>query len=55
LNFLFVDPGGMFKLWRKWLDYYRPSFHPWDLDNRQLLETGIVELGTGAGRGAASL
>jgi predicted metal-dependent hydrolase len=36
-RFLFIEPGGMFGVWRHWLDYYRPSFHPWDLDNRALL------------------
>jgi hypothetical protein len=36
--FLFVEPGGMPRLWRRWLDYFRPSFHPWDSDTRHLLE-----------------
>jgi len=44
-KFLFLEPGGMRGLGRRWLDYYRPSFHPWDLDNRPLLETWIRELG----------
>jgi hypothetical protein len=25
-------------IWRNYVDYYRPSFHPWDHDNRELLE-----------------
>lgn len=37
-KFLFVEPGGMFGLARGYLDYYRPGFHPWDFDNRDLLE-----------------
>jgi predicted metal-dependent hydrolase len=45
LKFLFLEPGGMRGLGRRWLAYYRPSFHPWDLDNRPLLETWIRELG----------
>ena len=45
LKFLFLEPGGMRGLGRRWLDYYRPSFHPWDFDNRPLLEIWIRELG----------
>ncbi len=37
-HYLFVDPGGMPDLWRRWLDYFRPGFHPWDHDNRDLLD-----------------
>jgi predicted metal-dependent hydrolase len=36
--FLFIEPGGMTSLWRHWLDYFRPSFHPLDHDNSDLLE-----------------
>jgi predicted metal-dependent hydrolase len=35
LRFLFIEPGGMFGLWRRWLDYY----------NRRLLEARLAELG----------
>ena len=45
LQFLFLKPGGMFSLWRRWLTYYRPSFHPWDLDSRALIEAHASELG----------
>ncbi len=38
VRFLFVDPGGMGRLARLYVEYYRPGFHPWDLDNRDLLE-----------------
>lgn len=38
VEFLFIKPGGMFRLFRFYLDYYRPGFHPWELDNRSLLE-----------------
>lgn len=41
--FLFVDPGGMGHLWRRWLDYFRPGFHPWDADTRDLLERWKAE------------
>lgn len=36
-RFLFVEPGGMRPLFWHYLTYYRPGFHPWDLDNRDLL------------------
>jgi hypothetical protein len=38
VRFLCIEPGGMLGLGRAYLDYYRPGFHPWDLDNRDLLE-----------------
>lgn len=38
VDFLFFRPGGMFRLFLHYLDYYRPGFHPWDHDNRDLLE-----------------
>jgi predicted metal-dependent hydrolase len=46
LRFLFVDPGGLRGLLRPYLQYYRPSFHPWDHDNRELLEAWKAELET---------
>lgn len=36
--FLFVEPGGMGLVWRRWLDYFRPSFHPLDRDYSDVLE-----------------
>lgn len=48
--YLFVEPGGMLGLWRRWLDYFKPSFHPWDHDSRDLLERWKAEYAeTGAG------
>lgn len=35
--FLWVAPGGMRKMWRLYLRYFHPGFHPWQLDNRALL------------------
>jgi uncharacterized protein len=35
--FLFLEPGAMRQLFGKYFHYYRPSFHPWQLDNRELL------------------
>jgi predicted metal-dependent hydrolase len=38
VRYLFVEPGGMGKLARLYLAYYRPSFHPRDIDVEPLLE-----------------
>ncbi|MBZ0253795.1 MAG: metal-dependent hydrolase, partial [Candidatus Methylomirabilis sp.] len=37
--FFLVKPGGLRAIVPLYLDYFRPGFHPWDLDNRDLLET----------------
>jgi predicted metal-dependent hydrolase len=44
LKFLFIHPGGMLRLGFHWFGYYRPAFHPLDLDSRELLETWVREL-----------
>lgn len=41
-RFLFVSPGPMPKLIPLYLEYFRPGFHPWKLDNRDLLEAWRV-------------
>jgi hypothetical protein len=51
-RFLFIEPGGMFSLGRSYLEYYRPGFYPWDLDNRDLSERWKAEDRGGAGRGS---
>lgn len=38
LRFLFVEPGLVPRLLPGWLDYMRPGFHPWDRDDRELLQ-----------------
>lgn len=38
-QFLFVKPGGMFTAMAEWLAYMKPGFHPWDLDNRDVLQS----------------
>lgn len=53
-RFLFIEPGGMFSLWRAYLEYYRPGFHPWDLDNRDLLERWKAEGGDALAEGYRS-
>jgi predicted metal-dependent hydrolase len=37
-RFLWIRPGGMRRVWRLWLGYFRPGFHPWQLDNRHHVE-----------------
>jgi predicted metal-dependent hydrolase len=41
---LFIDPGGITTLFGPYLEYYRPSFHPWQFDNRGLLDAWKAEL-----------
>lgn len=36
LGFLFVEPGGLRRMWIQWLDYFRPDFHPLDGDTGAL-------------------
>ncbi|MFW6051824.1 MAG: metal-dependent hydrolase [Myxococcota bacterium] len=43
-KFLFITPGGLRKVIPHYFTYFRPSFHPWDLDNRDLLEAWKREL-----------
>jgi predicted metal-dependent hydrolase len=44
VRFLFVEPGGMLQLVGPYLRYYRPGFHPWELDTSDLLEAFRAEL-----------
>jgi predicted metal-dependent hydrolase len=37
----FGKHGIVSSIWSDYIDYYRPSFHPWDHDNRELLEEWI--------------
>jgi uncharacterized protein len=41
-----VSPGGLLGLIPMYLAYFRPGFHPWDLDNQALLEGWKRELQT---------
>ena len=38
VNFMFRSPALLPRLAMPWLSYFRPGFHPWDHDNRYLLE-----------------
>lgn len=37
LKFLFFKPGVITRCIKPWLDYFRPSFHPWQHDNSHYL------------------
>jgi predicted metal-dependent hydrolase len=37
-KFMFVEPGFLTSLVPSYLAYYKPGFHPWQHDNRELLE-----------------
>ena len=39
LGFLFIKPGPLRLVIAQSFHYFRPSFHPWQLDNRDLLNT----------------
>ena len=47
LGFLFVEPGGLTRLVPLYLAYFRPGFHPDDIDARELLERWKREEGRG--------
>lgn len=36
-QYLWGRPGALRKIIPDWLDYFKPSFHPWDHDNREFL------------------
>jgi predicted metal-dependent hydrolase len=38
VEFLFVKPGGMARVVRRYFDYYRPDFHPRDIDSDDLVD-----------------
>jgi len=37
-RFLWIKPGGMWRMWRMWLEYFRPDFHPWQHDNHEYVD-----------------
>jgi predicted metal-dependent hydrolase len=38
LGFLFVRPGGMRAVFRRYVHYFRPGFHPNDIDSRSVID-----------------
>ena len=43
LRFLWREPGLFRRGWRSYFAWYRPGFHPWDLDNRAALREWRIE------------
>lgn len=43
-KFLLVKPGILTRIIPEYLDFYRPSFHPWQHDNRHLIAQRVAEL-----------
>lgn len=43
-KFLLVSPGLLTRIIPQYLDYYRPGFHPWQHDNRHLIDDLVAEL-----------
>ena len=44
LRFLFGKPGLLRRVFPAWLAYFRPGFHPWDVDDRHLVPTAEAGL-----------
>ena len=44
IGFLWWKPGPLRRMIPEYLDYYRPSFHPWDHDNRALITERVIGL-----------
>lgn len=53
VRFLFVEPGGMGGVVRRYFAYYRPGFHPDDIDSDALLEEWKRAYADGAREAAA--
>lgn len=46
LRWMFVEPGWVWPLSRHYLAYFRPGFHPHDIDTRELLEAWRASFAT---------
>ena len=44
-KFMLLKPGMLTKIIPEYLDFYRPNFHPWQHDNRALIEKYVEQLG----------
>lgn len=42
-KFYWLKPGLIPAIFKDYIDYFRPDFHPWDQDNRELLEKWLAE------------
>jgi predicted metal-dependent hydrolase len=43
-HYLLVFPGTFRQIFLPWLSFFRPRFHPWDIDDRALLEAHEAKL-----------
>lgn len=43
-HFLLVRPGVVSRIFPAWVSYFLPGFHPWNLDDRYLIEAADKEL-----------
>ncbi len=50
VKFLYFEPGMLRGMLGPYLAYYRPSFHPWQLDNQELLDVWKSQLDDVYGR-----
>jgi predicted metal-dependent hydrolase len=46
-RFLFLEPGLFSRLGPRWRAWFRRDFHPWDHDNRAMLERWRQEFASG--------
>jgi hypothetical protein len=44
LEFLFGEPGMLAENYKPWKDYFNKKFHPWDHDNKYLIEEHVEKL-----------
>ena len=43
-NFLVIYPGTYRRIFLAWLAFFRPNFHPWDIDDRALIAVNETKL-----------
>jgi uncharacterized protein len=53
-SFLFIYPGLLRQIFPAWLAFFRPNFHPWQQDDRALIERNEAKLGLPAVKAVAS-
>jgi predicted metal-dependent hydrolase len=43
-HYLLISPGIYRRIFLSWLGFFRPGFHPWDVDDRALVESNEAKL-----------
>jgi uncharacterized protein len=51
-SYLLIYPGLLRQIFPAWLAFFRPGFHPWQQDDRALIERNEAKLGLPASNGA---